>query len=242
VARPPRLELPGVPLHIIQRGVNRGACFFGDVDRRFYLKCLRKFSERRGCAVHAYVLMTNHVHVLLTPRERGAAAALLQDLGRTYVRVLNTVHARTGTLWEGRYKSSIVDSESYYFACHRYIELNPVRAGIVAEPIRYAWSSHPHYASGVPDGLITEHPSYKSLAASPAERQACFRTLFRDQLESHVLDEIRAAANCGAALGSASFLNELKLKLGRDVGVPRRGRPPRREPREVAEAIPGKLL
>ena len=132
--RPPRLELPGVPLHVIQRGVNRTACFFGDADRRFYLKCLGKAAAARGCAVHAYVLMTNHVHLLVTPGEAGAAGAMMQDIGRRYVRVINTVHGRTGSLWEGRFKSSLVDSEGYLLTCHRYIECNPVRAGMAAQP------------------------------------------------------------------------------------------------------------
>jgi len=130
--RPPRLELPGVPLHVIQRGNNRAACFFGEVDRRFYLQCLAKSAARTDCAIHAYVLMTNHVHLLVTPGAPGSAAAMLQDIGRRYVRVINTIHGRTGTLWEGRFKSSLVDTERYLLTCHRYIELNPVRAGLAA--------------------------------------------------------------------------------------------------------------
>src|SRR5512147_2983635 len=113
MARPPRLELPGVPLHVIQRGNNRTTCFFGDADRRFYLTCLARAAAARGCSVHAYVLMTNHVHLLVTPRAEGAVGAMMQDIGRRYVRVLNTLHGRTGSLWEGRFKSSLVDSESY---------------------------------------------------------------------------------------------------------------------------------
>jgi putative transposase len=113
MARHPRLELAGVPLHVIQRGVNRSACFFTDIDRRFYLKCLAKYAGRRGCAIHAYVLMSNHVHLLLTPERKGAAAAMLQDIGRTYVRTINSLYGRSGTLWDGRFKSSLVDSENY---------------------------------------------------------------------------------------------------------------------------------
>ena len=143
MARPPRLDLPGVPQHVIQRGNNRAACFFGDADRRFYLKCLAEAAARRGCAVHAYVLMSNHVHLLTTPTERGAVAAMLQDLGRRYVRIINTIHGRTGTLWEGRYRSSLVDSERYLLICHRYIELNPVRAGMVSDPMEYSGPATP---------------------------------------------------------------------------------------------------
>jgi REP element-mobilizing transposase RayT len=140
MARPPRLELAGVAHHVLQRGVNRGACFFGDADRRFYLKCLGDAAERRGCAIHAYVLMGNHVHVLATPSETGAIAAMMQDIGRRYVRVINTLYGRTGTLWEARYRSSVIDCENYFLACQRYIELNPVRAGIVPHPGAYWWS------------------------------------------------------------------------------------------------------
>src|SRR5688500_3782403 len=132
--RPPRLELPGVPLHVRQRGNNRAACFFGDADRRLYLKCLAQAAARRGCAIHAYVMVTHHAHLLVTRKERGCVGAMLQEVGRRYVRVINTMHGRTGTLWEGRFKSSLVDSETYLFNCYRYIDLNPIRAGLASHP------------------------------------------------------------------------------------------------------------
>ena len=141
MARRPRLELPGIPLHVIQRGTNRSACFVGDGDRGLYLRCLREAARRHTCAVHAYVLMSNHVHLLVTPSSIGAVAATMQDVGRRYVRLFNQIHGRSGTLWEGRYKSSLIDSESYLLTCHRYIELNPVRAGLVNHPLEYPWSS-----------------------------------------------------------------------------------------------------
>lgn len=200
--RPPRLELAGVPLHAIQRGNNRAACFFGEVDRRFYLKCLRKSAVRTGCLIHAYVLMTNHVHLLVTPGAPGAVGAMLQDIGRRYVRVFNTIHGRTGTLWEGRFKSSLVDSERYLLTCHRYIELNPVRAGLVTDPSAYPWSSHPYYAAGKADELITEHSGFLGLGATPAERRAAFRELFLNELEQTTLAHIREAVNAGRPLGS----------------------------------------
>lgn len=223
--RPPRLELPGVPLHVIQRGNNRAACFFEDLDRRFYLKCLAESAAKNGCAIHAYALMTNHVHLLVTPEETGATAAMLQDIGRRYVRVINTAHGRTGTLWEGRFKSSLVDTERYLLACHRYIELNPVRAGLVSHPGDYTWSSHLHYAAGRPDGLITVHPSFLSLGNTPAERQEAFRALFLEELDQKTLAEIRAAVNAGCALGSESFLSTMETTLGRPLRPPRLGRP-----------------
>jgi putative transposase len=243
MARPPRLELAGVPLHIIQRGVNRAACFFSDVDRRFYLKCLGKFAARRGCLVHAYVLMTNHVHLLVTPGEKGATAAMLQDLGRTYVRVINTVHSRSGTLWEGRYKSSLVDTETYLLACHRYIELNPVRAGIASEPGEYPWSSHTHYTSDRPNSLITEHSLYHGLGANRMERQAAFRSMFLEPLKAETLKHIRTSTNAGSALGSETFMEHLQTAVGRNGRLPRRGRPPKGDATVAAtEIVSGKLL
>lgn len=202
MARTQRLELPDVPLHVVQRGNNRAACFFGDVDRRFYLKCLAEAAARRGVAVHAYALMSNHVHLLVTPREKGAVAATLQDLGRRYVRVINTIHERTGTLWEGRYKSSLVCDERHMLICHRYIELNPVRAGIVDDPGSYPWSSYAHYALGRHDHLITEHPTYLGLGATLAERRDAFRFMFRGEIDESSLRNIRDATNAGVALGA----------------------------------------
>jgi putative transposase len=234
MARPPRLELPGVPQHVIQRGNNRAGCFFGDADRRFYLKCLAESAARRGCAVHAYVLMSNHVHLLVTTLEPGALAAMFQDLGRRYVRVINTLHGRTGSLWEGRFRSSLVDSENYLLTCHRYIELNPVRAGLVSNPAAYPWSSHAHYAGDRVSPLITEHPIYLRLGATNAERRAAFRSLFAAVLEEGLLERIRGAINSDSALGSETFMNDAEVRLGRSVRPPMRGRPPK--------LVTGKLL
>jgi putative transposase len=227
MARAPRLELPGLPLHVIQRGNNRAACFFGDVDRRFYLKCPHEAAVRRNCAIHAYVLMGNHVHLLLTPHEHGGVARMLQDVGRRYVRIINSIHGRSGTLWEGRFRSSLVDSETYLMTCHRYIETNPVRAGLAANPRAYPWSSHRHYASNAFDKLITEHPVFVGLGADHVERRAAFCSLFEGQLDSPTLKRIRDAANTGSALGSEGFLTNTETLLGRCVRPPIRGRPPK---------------
>jgi putative transposase len=242
--RPPRLELPGVPLHVIQRGNNRAACFFGDVDRRFYLKCLAQAAVRRNCAVHAYVLMTNHVHLLVTPSEPGAVGAILQDVGRRYVRVINTLHSRTGTLWEGRFKSSLVESERYLLICHRYIELNPVRAGLVDHPAAYPWSSYAHNAAGKVDRLLTEHAMFHALGTDPISRHAAYRALFAEEIDEKTLAQIRQAVNVGCALGSETFLKTLSAKLGRGVYPPKQGRP-RKSSEEVTPppaAISGKLF
>jgi putative transposase len=234
MARPPRLELPGVPLHVVQRGNNRAPCFFNDVDRRFYLKCLAAAAERRRCALHAYVLMTNHVHLLVTPVEAGAVGAMMQDIGRRYVRVINTIHGRSGSLWEGRFKSSLIDSERYLLTCHRYIELNPVRASLADQPGAYPWSSHRHYMGNRTDAFLTDYREYRSLGSCEGERRAAFASLFARPLEERVLNEIRTAINTDSALGSHEFMNEAEAKLGRSVRPPKRGRP--------SKSVTGKLL
>ena len=243
MARPPRLELPGVPLHIIQRGNNRADCFFSDIDRRFYLKCLADAAARRHCAIHAYVLMSNHVHLLVTPHAHRAAAAMLQDIGRKYVRVINTIRGRSGTLWEGRFKSCLVDSEEYLLTCHRYIELNPVRAGMVTHPASYEWSSHAHYAFGSRRDFISEHPLIAGLGDGVRDRQAAFRRLFSEDLGADTLDRIRSATQTCTALGSDRFLKEMSLRLGRPVAPAKRGRPakPAEQPRDDPP-VSGKLF
>ncbi len=225
MARPPRLELPGVAQHVIQRGNNRAACFFTEADRRFFLKCLAESAAVRGCEIHAYVLMTNHVHLLVTPSQPGAIGAMMQDLGRRYVRVINNLHGRSGTLWEARFRSSLIDTENYLLACQRYIELNPVRAWLVPHPAAYPWSSHAHYAGGRAKELITEHPVYLSLGATEAERRAAYLELIQEPLDPRLVERIRQAINADAALGGEAFLAHAEATLGRPVGVPTRGRP-----------------
>jgi REP-associated tyrosine transposase len=232
--RPPRLDLPGVAQHVVQRGNNRTECFFGDADRRFYLKCLAESAARRGCEVHAYALMSNHVHILATPNASGAIGMMVQDVGRRYVRVINTLHARTGTLWEARFRSSLIDSENYLLVCQRYIELNPVRAGIVTDPAAYPWSSHTYYASGRANRLVTEHDVYLRLGSSAAERRSAYLSLFAKSLDDVVVARIREAINSDSAFGSDAFLDDAEAKLGRSVRLPVRGRP--------AKSVTGKLL
>lgn len=231
--RPARLDIPGIPVHIVQRGVNRAACFFGDVDRRYYLKLLARFASTRECAIHAYVLMTNHVHLLLTPARKGAVGAMMQDLGRSYVRTINAVHGRTGTLWEGRFKSSAVDTERYLLACQRYIELNPVRAGMVDAPGQYPWSSHQHYARGETKPFITEHECFLGLGATTEERREVYRRLFLKDVNHDELKAIRMATNSCSALGTEGFLKRLGTLAGRRVAIPRRGRPSKPLPESV---------
>ena len=226
--RLPRYAAPGTPQHVIQRGNNRSSLFGSDADYRFFLECLRTACERFQCLVHAYVLMTNHVHVLMTPSTPGAIARVMQSVGRRYVRYFNTVHHRTGTLWEGRYRATVVDTESYLLACHRYIELNPVRAGLVANPGNYRWSSHRANAFGLRDPIVSPHACYTALDADAKARRAAYRALFIDPLDDATLEAIRDATNRGWALGTKSFREEIRALVQRRVEPATRGRRPRR--------------
>lgn len=178
MARLPRLDLPGVPQHVVQRGNNRAACFADDEDYLGYRGGLADAATQCGCAIHAYVLMTDHVHLLVTGMERGAVSRMMQRLGRRYVASFNLRHGRTGTLWDGRFKTSLIDSQHYLLACHRFIELNPVRAGMVADPVTYRWSSFRCNALDAPDALVTPHPVYLQLGADRVRRLAAYRALF----------------------------------------------------------------
>lgn len=200
--RAPRLVVPGQPLHVIQRGNNRAVCFTDVADFLRYRQILRESSEDTGCAVHAYVFMTNHVHLLVTPPCGSAVARMMQAVGRRYVRYFNDRRTRTGTLWEGRYRSAVIDSQSYFFACSRYIELNPTRAGMTADPGAYAWSSFRSNANGRADALVTPHAAYLALDAGPAARRDAYRAMFAAELPAATVDTIRRATNAGAALGS----------------------------------------
>jgi putative transposase len=189
--RPNRPDVPGVPQHVIQRGNDRQPCFFTESDNLRYHNDLREVALREGCAVHAYVLMTNHVHLLMTPSRRGAVARVMQSLGRRYVRYVNDRYNRTGTLWEGRYKACLVDEGDYLMQCHRYIELNPLRAGMVADPSDYSWSSHRANAYGTHDPLVLPHPAYMALSLDPAERLRAYRALVMETVGATEVEAIR---------------------------------------------------
>jgi putative transposase len=169
--------------------------------------------------------MPNHVHLLVTPSSAGAVAALMQALGRRYVRLFNEIHGRSGTLWEGRYKSSLIDSETYLLTCHRYIDLNPVRAGLVRDPQEFRWSSHRHYRLGERNPIVTRHPVFDALAADEPARQGAFEALFREKLTEETIGLIRKSANQGWALGSEQFLDRIEVALGKSARPPKRGRP-----------------
>lgn len=223
--RRPRSWIRDVPLHIIQRGNNRAACFYAEEDYRFYLHWLQLNAEHYGCAIHAYVLMANHVHLLLTPKERDSASKLMQSLGRRYVQYVNRVHRRSGTLWEGRFRASLVQAESHLLSCYRYIELNPVRSAVVKHPADYLWSSYRHHALGAPDPVVTEHALFNALGATPAERAEAYRALFRTELDERELNAIRTALNHGGILGGDRFREAVAASLGGGYERVGRGRP-----------------
>ncbi len=220
-----RLIIPGVPLHIIQRGNNHQACFFKEADYLIYLEWLEEYAESSDCSIHAYVLMTNHVHILLTPGEPDSAGNLMKRLGQRYVQYINRTYKRSGTLWEGRFRSSIVQQQEYLFSCQRYIEMNPVRAGIVDHPDQYRWSSYQVNGQGRSSDLIRPHSLYLSLGKTETERQIVYRDLFRHELQSEEIDTIRRAANGNFALGSNRFKEEISEILGRRVTPGKAGRP-----------------
>ncbi len=220
-----RLALAGVAVHLIQRGNNRGACFFGDQDYVRYLDHLVEFAPKFGCAVHAFVLMTNHVHLLLTPQQADGPSRLMQRVGQHYVQYVNRTYRRSGTLWEGRFRSCLAQSEDYVLACYRYIELNPVRAGMVRHPADYRWSSYRANGQGTLSSIVTPHEEYMRLGANAAARCEVYRALVSEQLDLDVVTMIREATNGNIALGNERFRAEIEATLGRRAGRGTPGRP-----------------
>lgn len=233
MARKPRFNLPGIPQHIIHRGNNRQACFHDERDYRHFLADLRDAADKNDCHVHAYVLMPNHVHLLVTPMTEHGVTHLMQDLGRKYVRYFNRRYQRTGTLWEGRYKSSLIDSETYLLSCMRYIELNPVRAGMAREPGGYSWSSHKTNAHGNIDPLITPHPIFLDLGMGLGTRLPAYRKLFRKPLDERLLFAIRETLNQELVLGRESFKDRIERMTTRRIRPGQSGRPRRDRAEEV---------
>jgi putative transposase len=211
----------------VQRGNNRHATFFAVADYRLYLDCLYEAAQKYGCLIHAYVLMTNHVHLLATPCSPQAMSRVMQHLGRCYVRYVNNTHKRTGTLWEGRFRASVVDTERYFLTCCRYIELNPVRAGIVDAPEDYRWSSYRCNALGVANRLVSHHGQYRALGTTDLERRQAYRALFRDQIDEDELRQIRLMTKEGWPLGSDPFKDAIEQLLNRVARPPKKGRPAR---------------
>lgn len=210
-------------MHVVQRGNNRQICFADDADLKAYAHWLREGTGKYGVAVHAWVFMTNHVHLLVTPDSADGVSRCMQYLGRHYVRRFNKRYRRTGTLFEGRFKSSVVQSRGYLLACQRYIELNPVRAGMVRDPADYPWSSYRAHAFGTSVGLWQPHQEYLTLGETPAQRRSAYRQFFAEELTARVVTNIRSALNTGLALGNDRFRAEVEQLTGQAQQHRKRG-------------------
>lgn len=223
--RRPRLFLPQVPLHVTQRGVNRCAIFLDDRDRHHYRRLLRDACRDHGVLVHAFVLMDNHVHLLLTAPDAGALSTAMRLVGQCYVQYFNARHGRCGALWQGRFKSCLVDSDRYVLTVCRYIELNPVRAGIAASPEAYRWSSvHTHLARAA-DPVVALHPAYIALGDNTRERSAAYLQWLRLGIPDDELRELRAYIAQERALGCPRFQAMVAKTLNRPAEHRLRGRP-----------------
>jgi len=219
------MYIPGVPCHLVQRGNNREPCFFADDDYQYYLECIRQGLKRYKARLHAYVLMTNHVHLLITPDYEDSLPRMMQLIGRQYVQYINKAYKRTGTLWEGRYKSSLVDSENYLLTCSRYIELNPVNAGMVEKPEEYYWSSYHHNGLGKSNQLLHPHELYLGLGSGKDDRCFSYRELFKYQIEDQDIHQIRESSLRNYPLGNERFKEQIERELNKRIGYLKRGRP-----------------
>lgn len=222
-----RFQLAEIAHHVVQRGHNRQPVFFADEDHSYYLECLSDAAQRFGCRIHAYVLMPNHVHLLVTPSQPSGISRMMQSVGRRYVRYINFRHLRTGTLWEGRYRASLVSGGEYLLRCYRHIETNPVRALLAGDPADYRWSSCRHNLLGKPDFCVSPHPDFLALGAQARERQLAYRALLQAPLDNDALRQIRSALLGSRAYGSPQFEKELEALLQRRITPARRGRPPK---------------
>ena len=228
MARLPRLNVSGIPQHIIQRGNNRQACFGSDQDFSAYAHWLKEGSEKYQAAVHAWVFMTNHAHLLVTPKTETGVSQLMQYLGRYYVQYFNREYHRSGTLWEGRYNSCLIQEDHYLLQCYRYIELNPVRANMVNHPAEYPWSSYANNALGKASSLHTPHTLYLALGKTAEERQAAYQDLFAAHFDKEAETDIRKATNTGMVLGNEHFKDQIEALAKRRVRPKKAGRPKRK--------------
>jgi len=226
MARLPRLTVTGYPQHVILRGNNRQDIFRNTADYQRMLDLMEQHSREQGVEIHAYVLMTNHLHLLLTPQKDQALPKMMQAVGRSYVQTFNKAHGRTGTLWEGRYRSTLIQTERYLLACMAYIDLNPVRAHMVAEPDDYIWSSYSHYVGRRNDRLITPHALYWGLGNTPFAREAAYAEMVHAGIQADQQRALTDATLSGWALGDAQFIAGLKLQTPRRLSKDKAGRPP----------------
>ena len=231
--------LAGSVVHLLQRGNNRSDCFFSAEDRQFYLFHLARLLPRARCVLHSYCLMTNHVHLLVTAHEAKSCSRLMKHLGQLYAQYVNKRYGRTGGLWEGRFKSCLVQSETYLLTCYRYIELNPVRAGLAGSAAQYSWSSFRVNAHGEACAFVIPHDEYLRLGRTPDERRAVYRDAFGSLNAQAQFDEIRQATNAGYVVGDANFKSAMARILGRRVHAGNPGRPAARtKEKQSAELFP----
>ena len=231
MARLPRLSLAGYPHHVIQRGNNRQAIFSSAADYRFLLELIRQYARDCQVAVHAYVLMSNHFHLLITPQEGEGLGRMMQGVGRSYVQYFNRQHKRTGTLWEGRYRSTVLQTERYLLQCMAYIDLNPVRAAMVAGPQDYPWSSFAHYTGQRADPLVSPHPLYWELGNTPFAREAAYQSLVQAGVDGSAQQALTDATLRGWALGEPDFVADLQKRTVRRISKSKAGRPPLAPPK-----------
>ena len=225
--RKPRFYLPDVPVHIVQRGHSREPVFFDSQDYATYVYWMREAGTRYGVSIHAFVLMTNHIHLLATPSDISGVSLFMQYVGRRYVPYINHKYGKSGSIWEGRYKASMVDEEEYFLTVMRYIELNPVRAGMVEVPGHYRWSSFCHNGGTRKISFVRGHPVYMSLGKSDKARYEAYRELFKGYIDPGLIKQIADAWQTGTPLGNQLFLDKIEARLSLKVGQARRGRPKR---------------
>ena len=223
--RKPRFFVNGMPAHIVQRGHTRNPVFFEISDYQTYLGLLLDASRRYECEIHAYVLMTNHIHLLVTPSDKYSISRLMQAVNRLYVPYFNFTYGTSGSIWEGRFKASLINDQEYLLTCMRYIELNPVRANMVHLPEEYRWSSYGYNAHGDINELITPHNIYKELGSCREERLAVYKSLFKNYIDTNVISDIRKSCQTGTPLGNDRVREKIGQQLNCKVGHAKRGRP-----------------
>jgi putative transposase len=223
--RPKRICIPDLPHHAVQRGNNRHATFYRDDDYAVYLDFLGEAAIEHQVSIHAYALMTNHAHLLLTPTKPDGLSSIMQTLGRRYVTYINRTYRRSGTLWEGRFRSAVIDSDRYCLTCYRYIDLNPLRAGLVDRPADYRWCSFRSNALAYQCNLLTPHILYEQLGSTRRERAARYHELVNERLDDNSLRRIRFGTRKGLPVGRQDFKEEIEHHLGRRLGSGRVGRP-----------------
>lgn len=225
MARTSRIVIPNLPHHIIQQGNDRQPIFRDEEDYQVFHAWMREAARQFKVAIHAYVLMGNHLHLLATPSDAQGLARMMQLLGRFYVPYFNRKYDRTGTLWQGRFKTSVIESDPYFLSCSRHIEMLPVREGVVPHPADYKWSSYLHHVGDKPDSLIADHPLYWALGNTPFEREAAYKQFMQQPIPQDEVNSLGLTVGKGWTLGSEQFQIQLEKKINRRVRPGKRGRP-----------------